>query len=174
MPNRILVSPMCQYSAADNGQVNAWHHMHILNLAVSGAGMFCIEATAVEPEGRITPGCLGLWDDATEAALATLLTAVRTYSKTPIIIQLAHAGRKGSSHVPWEGGQLIPPAQGGWVPPAPSAIPQKQGEAPPAALNRAGMDAIRTKFVESNWIRPTTLQRQHGQVVEDIQLVGRG
>src|ERR1700757_154816 len=97
LPNRIMVAPMCQYSA-ENGAANSWHFIHIGNLALSGAGMFCIEATHVEPQGRITPGCLGLWDDATEAALQPILAAVRQHSKIAVAMQLAHAGRKASSH----------------------------------------------------------------------------
>jgi NADPH2 dehydrogenase len=145
LPNRIMVSPMCQYSA-DNGRANDWHHLHIGTLALSGAGMFCIEATAVEPEGRITPGCLGLWDDATEAALKPVLATVRRYSRMPVAMQLAHAGRKGSSNLPWKGGQLIPLSEGGWQTLAPSAVEHKEGEAKPLALDEAGLDRIRDKF----------------------------
>src|SRR3984885_2870108 len=112
LSNRVVVSPMCQYSA-EAGRATAWHMIHLGGLALSGAGMLCIEATAVEPEGRITPSDLGLWDDATEAALKPVLAAVRQYSKIAVAIQLAHAGRKGSSRVPWEGGQLIPLSEGG-------------------------------------------------------------
>ncbi len=145
LPNRIVVAPMCQYSAKD-GQANAWHTVHLGAMALSGAGAVIIEATSVEPEGRITPRDLGLWDDATEAALAPVLGAVREVSKTAIIMQVGHAGRKASSHVPWEGGQLIPPGEGGWVTLAPSALPQKQGEAAPAALDEAGLARIREAF----------------------------
>jgi 2,4-dienoyl-CoA reductase-like NADH-dependent reductase (Old Yellow Enzyme family) len=148
LPNRIMVSPMCQYSA-ENGAANDWHLIHLGSLALSGAAILCIEATAVEPIGRITPGCLGLWNDATEAALRPVVAAVRRHSKVALMIQLAHAGRKASSRVPWEGGQLIPLDEGGWVPQAPSAVPQKGGEPAPAALDRAGMDRIREAFVES-------------------------
>ena len=148
LSNRIMVSPMCQYSA-EHGAATAWHQIHIGSLALSGAGMFCIEATHVEPEGRITPGCLGLWDDATEAALRSVLTCVRKYSKIAVAVQLAHAGRKASTHIPWEGGQQIPVAQGGWIPHAPSAIPFKAGEVPPIALDSAGLERIRTAFVNA-------------------------
>ena len=113
LSNRIIVSPMCQYSA-ENGEANDWHFTHINSLALSGAAMFCIEATAVEAIGRITPGCLGLWNDATEAALEPIIASVRKHSKSAIAMQLAHAGRKGSSHTPWDGGQLIPVSEGGW------------------------------------------------------------
>jgi 2,4-dienoyl-CoA reductase-like NADH-dependent reductase (Old Yellow Enzyme family) len=148
LPNRIVVSPMCQYSA-DNGAASAWHLMHIGALALSGAGMFCTEATAVEPEGRITPGCLGLWDERTEAALSGVLGAVRRYSPIAMTMQLAHAGRKGSSHVPWDGGQLLPVAQGGWVPFAPSALPYKADEPAPLALEPSGMQRVREAFVQA-------------------------
>jgi 2,4-dienoyl-CoA reductase-like NADH-dependent reductase (Old Yellow Enzyme family) len=146
LQNRIMVAPMCQYSAV-NGEANDWHFTHINNLALSGAAMFCIEATHVEATGRITPGCLGLYSDATEAALKPILASVRRHSKTAVAMQLAHAGRKGSSHVPWDGGQQIPLGQGGWLTEAPSAVPQKEGEAAPLALDAAGLSRVREAFV---------------------------
>jgi 2,4-dienoyl-CoA reductase-like NADH-dependent reductase (Old Yellow Enzyme family) len=146
LPNRIMVAPMCQYSA-DDGAANDWHFTHINNLALSGAAIFCIEATHVESIGRITPGCLGLWDDATESALKPILASVRKHSKAAVAMQLAHAGRKGSSQRPWEGGQLIPLSQGGWQTVAPSAVAHKEGEAPPLALDAAGLLRIRDAFV---------------------------
>ena len=145
LANRIVVSPMCQYSA-DDGKATAWHMMHLGGLALSGAGMVCIEATAVEPIGRITPRDLGLWNDATEAALQPILAAIRQYSNTALVMQVAHAGRKASSHVPWDGGQLLPVNEGGWVPEAPSSVPQKDGEAAPAAIDAAGLVRIRDAF----------------------------
>src|SRR5471030_3522754 len=90
LANRIMVAPMCQYSAQD-GEANDWHFTHINSLALSGAAMFCIEATAVEAIGRITPGCLGLWNDATEAALKPIMASLRRHSKTAVAMQLAHA-----------------------------------------------------------------------------------
>jgi 2,4-dienoyl-CoA reductase-like NADH-dependent reductase (Old Yellow Enzyme family) len=145
LKNRIMVAPMCQYSAVD-GEANDWHFTHINNLALSGAAMFCIEATAVEAIGRITPGCLGLWNDACEAALKPVIASVRKHSKTAIAMQLAHAGRKASSHTPWDGGQLIPPAEGGWQPEGPSAVPHKDGEAAPLAFDAAGLARVRDAF----------------------------
>src|SRR5476649_665566 len=142
LANRIVVAPMCQYSAV-NGEANDLHFTHINSLALSGAAMFVIEATGVEAIGRITPGCLGLWNDATEAALKPILASVRKHSKAAVAIQLAHAGRKGSSHTPWDGGQLIPIAQGGWQTVGPSALPHKEGEAAPLALDAAGLARIR-------------------------------
>src|SRR5471032_1763253 len=148
LPNRIVVSPMCQYSA-ERGEATAWHMIHLGSLALSGASMLCIEATSVEPDGRITPGDLGLWDDATEAALVPVLAAIRKHSSIKVAMQLSHAGRKSSSHVPWEGGQLIPVSQGGWMPHAPSALPHKPGEELPLALDTAGLNRIREAFAAS-------------------------
>ncbi|MBV8925853.1 MAG: NADH:flavin oxidoreductase/NADH oxidase [Bradyrhizobium sp.] len=147
LANRIMVSPMCQYSAID-GSASDWHFTHINNLSLSGAAMFCIEATHVEAIGRITPGCLGLYSDANEAALKPILDSVRRHSKAAVAMQLAHAGRKGSSQRPWEGGQQIAPdAQHGWQTVAPSAVPHKDGELPPTALDHAGLARIRDAFV---------------------------
>jgi 2,4-dienoyl-CoA reductase-like NADH-dependent reductase (Old Yellow Enzyme family) len=146
LANRIMVSPMCQYSAID-GVATDWHFTHINTMALSGAAMFCIEATHVEAIGRITPGCLGLYDDATEAALKPILASVRKHSNAAVAMQLAHAGRKASSARPWDGGQLIPLAQGGWQTVGPSAIPHKEGEAAPIALDESGLNRIRDAFV---------------------------
>src|ERR1700761_1272499 len=146
LPNRIMVAPMCQYSA-ENGEANDWHFTHINTLALSGAAMFCIEATHVEPIGRITPGCLGLWDDATEAALKPIIASAHKRSSAAIAMQLAHAGRKGSSHTPWDGGQQIPITEGGWQTEGPSAVPHKEGEAAPLALDAPGLARVRDAFV---------------------------
>jgi NADPH2 dehydrogenase len=146
LPNRIMVAPMCQYSA-ENGEANDWHFTHINTLALSGAAMFCIEATHVEATGRITPGCLGLWNDATEAALKPILASVRKHSRIAVAMQLAHAGRKGSSHTPWDGGQQIPLAEGGWQTEGPSAVPHKEGELAPLALDAVGLKRVRDAFV---------------------------
>jgi 2,4-dienoyl-CoA reductase-like NADH-dependent reductase (Old Yellow Enzyme family) len=145
LANRIAIAPMCQYSAHE-GEATDWHLIHLGHLALSGAALLFLEATAVEPEGRISPQDLGLWSDATEAALGRTLTSVRRYSAMPIAVQLAHAGRKASSAVPWEGGQLIPPAHGGWQTVAPSALPHAAGEAPPQALDRSGLTRVREAF----------------------------
>lgn len=148
LPNRIVVSPMCQYCAVD-GLANSWHVSHLTQLAISGAGMLTIESTAVEAAGRITPGDLGLWSDETEAALGTVIQAIRDHSAIPVTLQLAHAGRKASSHEPWHGGQLIPVSAGGWQTVAPSAIAHKEGEATPLALTQADISRIRDGFVAS-------------------------
>ena len=134
LKNRIMVSPMCQYSAVC-GEAQVWHVMHLGSLSLSGAGMLCIEATAVTRDGRITPGDLGLFDDATEGALRHVLGAIRKHSNIRIAIQLAHAGRKASCYVPWESGAQIPLDNGGWRTQAPSAVPQNPGEVPPVALD---------------------------------------
>ncbi|MFO1300453.1 MAG: NADH:flavin oxidoreductase/NADH oxidase [Burkholderiaceae bacterium] len=148
LPNRIVVSPMCQYSAVE-GRAQPWHTVHLGQLALSGAALVLIEATAVEPAGRISPGCLGLFDDATEAALAEVLRTVRSVSRTAIGIQLGHAGRKASTGRPWEGGAQIPADAGGWTPVAPSAVPMSDADAPPHALERDEMDAIEARFVDA-------------------------
>ena len=144
--NRIMVSPMCQYSA-ENGAATAWHMTHLGTLALTGAGLLCLEATAVEADGRITPGDLGLWNDATEDALQPILAAIRRYSKTVVAIQLAHAGRKASCRLPWQGGERLPLAEDGWVPHAPSAVSFNETDPPPQALNADGLDRVRVAFV---------------------------
>ncbi|OGB00070.1 MAG: oxidoreductase [Burkholderiales bacterium RIFCSPHIGHO2_12_FULL_69_20] len=148
LPNRIVIAPMCQYSAQD-GRATDWHLIHLGQLSLSGAGLLILEATAVTPEGRITPGCLGLYDDACEAALARVLQAVRAYSPMPLAIQLSHAGRKASSHAPWDGGQLIALTEGGWPTLAPSALPHAEGETPPEALDEAGLQRVLAGFVDA-------------------------
>lgn len=144
--NRIVIAPMCQYSA-DEGRATDWHTIHLGHLALSGAALLTIEATAVLPEGRISPRDLGLWSDDTEMALARTLESVRRWSDMPIAIQLAHAGRKASSRVPWEGGAQIRPGEpNGWQTMAPSPIPFADGQHPPIALERAGLARVREAF----------------------------
>jgi 2,4-dienoyl-CoA reductase-like NADH-dependent reductase (Old Yellow Enzyme family) len=103
LSNRVVVAPMCQYSAED-GIVGDWHIMHLGQYAISGTGLLFVEATGVEPEGRITPGCVGLYSDENEAALKRVLNFCNAYGNVPVGIQLAHAGRKASVDVPWKGG----------------------------------------------------------------------
>ena len=149
LANRIVVSPMCQYSAVD-GCATDWHGVHWGQLLQSNAGMFVIEATAVSAIGRITYGCLGLYDDACEAAIGERLAIARANAPSiPVAIQLAHAGRKASSQLPWEGGQLIARDAGGWTPVAPSAIAQAEHDAAPAPLDRQRMAEIRQQFVDA-------------------------
>jgi 2,4-dienoyl-CoA reductase-like NADH-dependent reductase (Old Yellow Enzyme family) len=149
LPNRIVIAPMCQYSA-ENGEATDWHMIHLGHLALSGAGLMILEATAVSPEGRITPADLGLYSDADEAALARVLKAVRAYSPMPVAVQLAHAGRKASSRAPWEGGaQIRPDEPGGWKTVAPSAVPHAETEIPPDALDARGLEKVRQDFVSA-------------------------
>ncbi len=147
--NRIIIAPMCQYSAVD-GNAQDWHLIHLGHLALSGAGMMIIEATAVSPQGRITPDDLGLYSDENEAALDRVLKAIRQYSDMPITIQLAHAGRKASSEAPWDGGgQISLDTPRGWTAEAPSALPHAEGEDAPAALDADGLERVKADFVEA-------------------------
>jgi 2,4-dienoyl-CoA reductase-like NADH-dependent reductase (Old Yellow Enzyme family) len=151
LKNRIVIAPMCQYSA-DNGNASDWHLMHLGQMAMSGAGLLILEATAVSPEGRITPQDLGLWSDDNEVALTRVVASVKRWanpSQMPLAIQLGHAGRKASSEVPWRGGQLLSPEQGGWVPVGPSALPHLPEEPAPLALDRQQMDRIKADFVKA-------------------------
>lgn len=146
LANRIVIAPMCQYSAVE-GRMTDWHLIHLGQLALSGAALLTIEATAVLPEGRISYADVGLWDDATEAAMGEVLAGVRRWSKMPVAIQLAHAGRKASTDLPWLGGAQIAPAQtNGWQTVAPSPLPFREGDDTPAELDRAGMDRVRDAF----------------------------
>ena len=148
LQNRIVIAPMCQYSAHSDGSASDWHMIHLGQLALSGAGMMILEATAVSPEARITPFDLGLYSDANEAALARVLTAIRNYSDMPLAIQLAHAGRKASSQAPWDGGAQIPPGSPlGWKTEAPSATPHGESEDAPHALTLPDMARIKDDFV---------------------------
>ncbi len=135
--NRVVVSPMCQYSATD-GFANDWHLVHLGARAVGGAGAVLVEATAVLPEGRITPGDLGLWSDAHVAPLARIAAFVRAQGAEPGV-QLAHAGRKASTAAPWHGGGWLAPEAGGWTTVGPSPAPFTDGWAAPAALDEAGI-----------------------------------
>lgn len=141
LSNRIIISPMCQYSASA-GSASSWHALHLGQLAQSGAGCLIIEATAVSSTGRISQGCLGLYDDANEQALAEALTSVREWSAMPIGIQLAHAGRKASVCRPWEGGAPLAETEGAWCSVAPSPEPFNDGWQTPEALDRNTMKKI--------------------------------
>jgi 2,4-dienoyl-CoA reductase-like NADH-dependent reductase (Old Yellow Enzyme family) len=127
-----------------------WHVIHLGQLALSGAALLTIEATAVTPEGRISYGDTGLWSDENEEAMARVLASVRRWSDMPIAIQLGHAGRKASTDKPWHGGaQIAPNEPNGWQTVAPSPIPFVENENPPAELDRAGLDRIRDAFADS-------------------------
>ena len=149
LSNRIVIAPMCQYSA-QNGCMTDWHLIHLGHLALSGAGLLTIEATAVVPEGRITYADVGLYDDATEAAMARVLESVRRHSDMPVAIQLAHAGRKASTDLPWQGGkQIAPDHTDGWQTVAPSAVAFAEGENTPTALSVDDLKALCEAFAES-------------------------
>ena len=145
LPNRIGLAPMCQYSAVD-GLANDWHLVHLGARAAGGAGLVMTEAVAVSPEGRISPGDLGLWDDGQVGPLARVASFLAAQGAVPAI-QLAHAGRKASTKRPWEGGGRALPQDGGWEPIlAPSAVPFDEGWQLPEALDEAGMDRVATSF----------------------------
>jgi 2,4-dienoyl-CoA reductase-like NADH-dependent reductase (Old Yellow Enzyme family) len=148
LPNRVVIAPMCQYSAVD-GRVQPWHLAHLGQYVVSGAGLLIVEATAVEASGRITAGCVGLYDEATENALGELMQTLRRVAPMRMAIQLAHAGRKASSARPWEGGSLVRPELGGWHPAGPSALAVSELEPPPRALSRDDIQALIARFVDS-------------------------
>jgi 2,4-dienoyl-CoA reductase-like NADH-dependent reductase (Old Yellow Enzyme family) len=143
--NRIVVSPMCQYSA-ESGCATDWHLVHWGQLLQSGAGCVFVEATAVSPEGRISPADLGLYDEASELAFATVLRRARAVTPpVPVVLQLAHAGRKASSAPPWVGGHVAP-ADGGWTPVAPSPAPYAEHDPVPEALDAVGLARLREAF----------------------------
>jgi len=149
LSNRVVIAPMCQYSARD-GCMNDWHLIHLGQLAMSGAALLTIEATAVLPEGRISWADVGLYNDETEAAMGRTLDSIRRWSDMPIAIQLAHAGRKASREVPWEGGvQIDPDDPHGWQDEAPSPVPFAEGDLAPMALDREGLQRVRDAFAAS-------------------------
>jgi 2,4-dienoyl-CoA reductase-like NADH-dependent reductase (Old Yellow Enzyme family) len=151
LPNRIAVSPMCQYSA-DDGTASDWHLQHLMQLAITGAGLVMLEATAVERVGRITHQCLGLYSDENEAGIARVLAAARRVAPagTRFGIQIGHAGRKGACHVPWKGGKPLGPDENPWQTVAPSAIAFAEGGPPPAALDEAGMARVLAAFRQAS------------------------
>jgi len=148
LKNRIVIAPMCQYSAVD-GVPQPWHWQHLGKLALSGAGLVIVEATGVEAEGRISWADTGLWNDEQEAAFATLIRDIRTYCDTPIGIQLAHAGRKASTNPPWiaRGGPADPDKA--WTTSSASAVPFKDDWHTPVALDQPGMDRVVEAFADA-------------------------
>lgn len=160
--NRVAIAPMCQYSA-DEGSATDWHMIHLGHMALSGAGVLFTEATAVAPEGRITAADLGLWSDENQSALAKVVAAIRKHSSMPLVIQLAHAGRKASSQKPWEGGASIPVGDGGWQTVSSSALPHTPGETVPTALDAAGLAHVKDAFVAA-------AKRAHALGFEGIEL----
>ncbi|MCE3261911.1 MAG: oxidoreductase [Pseudoduganella sp.] len=164
LANRIAIAPMCQYSA-HNGLATDWHMIHYGHLALSGAALLILEATAVSPEGRISPADLGLWSAEHQQALAPIVQAIRRHAPIRLAVQLAHAGRKASSAPPFEGGQALAPGQGGWQTVAPSALPHGAGEPVPLALDEAGLARIKSDFVNA-------ALRVHALGIEAIELHG--
>ena len=146
LANRIVVSPMCQYSAQD-GTASEWHIMHLGQFAVAGVGLLFTEATGVVPEGRISRHCLGLYSDENEEALKRVVRFAREYGNSPIGIQLAHSGRKASIEPPWLGQTPVKPKDGGWIPVAPSAIPFSNRSIMPEPLDKAGIEGAQEAFV---------------------------
>jgi 2,4-dienoyl-CoA reductase-like NADH-dependent reductase (Old Yellow Enzyme family) len=145
--NRIVVSPMCQYSAVD-GSACDWHVVNLGHLALSGPGLVFFEATHVSPEGRITPDCLGLYSDDNEAGIARVASFLRQWTQSKIGVQLAHAGRKGSTLPPWQGGGRVTDARA-WTPVAPSALPYDEHYNVPQALDEAGLQKVRDDFTSA-------------------------
>lgn len=148
LKNRVVVAPMCQYSAID-GVPQPWHVQHLGRLAISGAGLVIVEATGVEAAGRITPDDTGLWNDEQEAAFAEIIRGVRTYSDTPIGVQLAHAGRKASTSAPWKGGRALTAEEGAWETYAPSAVAFRDDWHTPTEMTEADMDRVVAAFVDA-------------------------
>jgi 2,4-dienoyl-CoA reductase-like NADH-dependent reductase (Old Yellow Enzyme family) len=146
LPNRIIVSPMCQYSA-DDGCMSDWHLVHLGAMACSGAGLFVVEKTNVAREGRITHGCTGLYSDHNEAAMARAVQVYRGITANPIGIQIGHAGRKASAHVPWQGGKPLGAHESPWQAVAPSPIPFGEGWPVPKELDVPGIKALVQAFV---------------------------
>ena len=147
--NRIVVSPMCQYSA-DEGMVNDWHHVHLAGLARGGAGLVIAEATAVSPEGRITPGCAGIWTDEQGEAWSRTVAAIKAAGAVPGI-QIGHAGRKASANRPWEGDDHIAAGDPrGWDIIAPSAVPFGANlPNVPRAMDLADIERVKADFVSA-------------------------
>ena len=148
LSNRVVVSPMCQYSAL-NGNASDWHIIHLGQYAVSNAGLVILEATGVEPEGRITASCLGLWSDSNQEALDRVLRMVRPFASMPLGIQLSHAGRKASVRSPGQGRGNLSPEDGGWEIVGPTSDPFDIGWQRPVALDTQGMQRILKAFVQA-------------------------
>lgn len=148
LANRIVISPMCQYSSKD-GCATDWHLMHVGQFSVSGSGLMIMEMTNVEARGRITPGCMGLYNQQNEDALTRVFDFCREYRNTPIGIQLAHAGRKASTAPPWLGRGALSTQEGGWKTIAPSAIAASKDSPVPAALSKEEVEELIEKFAAS-------------------------
>jgi 2,4-dienoyl-CoA reductase-like NADH-dependent reductase (Old Yellow Enzyme family) len=145
--NRVFVSPMCQYSSRD-GLANDWHMVHLGSRAMGGAALVCAEATAVSPEGRISPGDAGLWSDAHAEALRPITAFIKSQGSVAGV-QLAHAGRKASTDLPWRGGGPLKESEGGWETLAPSAIPFVEGQPAPREMNAEDFESVVSGFREA-------------------------
>ena len=148
LPNRIVVSPMCQYMS-ENGSANDWHLMHLGQFAVGAGGLLFTEATHVSAVGRITHRCLGLYSDDNETTIKRVVDFCRKYGVAKLGIQLAHAGRKGSAHSPFEGGKPLASDENPWTTVAPSALPFGPGWHVPAALTKPGMQEVKQQFADA-------------------------
>lgn len=171
--NRIMVSPMCQYSATD-GVANDWHLQHLGSRAVGGAGIVSTEVVHVEPRGRITPNCLGLWNDEQRDALARIVRFAKSQGAA-MAIQIGHAGRKGSSAQPWKGGKPLSVEQGGWRPIAPSPIPFAEGYPVPLEMDRKAIDdtialfAANTRRAHEAGFDIVELHAAHGYLIHEFR-----
>ena len=145
LPNRIVVSPMCQYNSND-GSTNDWHLMHLGSLSLGAAGLVMTEMTDVNPVGRISPKCAGIWSDANETALKRVHDFCRTYGVAKLGVQLAHAGRKGPTMTPAQGGKPILEGPDAWTPEAPSALPYDTGWPMPRAMTKDDIKRVLGEF----------------------------
>ena len=148
LPNRVVVSPMCQYMSQD-GDANDWHLMHLGQFAMGAAGLLITEATHVSAAGRISYRCLGLYSDSNEATLARVIAFCRRYGVAKLGIQLAHSGRKGSVHPPAQGGKPLGPGEQPWTTLAPSALAFGPGWHVPEALTRVGLAQVKQQYAEA-------------------------
>jgi len=147
--NRIVVSPMCQYLCNNDGVMHDWHLMHLGQFAMGAAGLVFTEATHVSAIGRISHRCAGLWNDEQEAAMKRVVDFCNEYGVAKMGIQLAHAGRKASTHTPNNGGQPLTDEEGAWLTVAPSPVPYDPSWHVPQQLDRAGMDQVKQEFVDA-------------------------
>jgi 2,4-dienoyl-CoA reductase-like NADH-dependent reductase (Old Yellow Enzyme family) len=148
LPNRVVVAPMCQYSA-DDGCMSDWHHVHLGTFACSGAGLFVVEKTGVTREGRITHGCTGIYSDHNEHAMARAVQVYRSITRNPIGIQLGHAGRKASASFPWQGGKALAEHESPWPVVGPSPIPYGEGWPVPHELSRKELSDLKDQYVRA-------------------------
>ena len=150
LPNRIVISPMCQYSSI-NGDANEWHKSHYMQMAISGAGMFVTESTAISEQGRISYGDLGLYSDSNEYSFSNLVKSCKKYSKTPIACQLSHSGRKGSVSFPWQGGKHLSEVDEAWQTVSASPLERYPGGTIPTELSLEQIKSIREEFIQATY-----------------------